>query len=51
MILTLFTDATCAALYMLYFSVSASVTNGSDSGYIFKESLIVTVCSRRLMAL
>lgn len=50
-ILTLFTDAACAALYVLYFSVSAGVTLNPDSGYIFKENLIVRVCIRRLIAL
>lgn len=51
MILTLFTDATCTALYVLYFSVSASITLSPDSGYTFKENLIVRVCIRRLVAL
>lgn len=50
-ILTLFTDATCAVLYVLYFSVSASVTLNPDSGYIFKENLVVRVCIRRPTAL
>lgn len=50
-ILTPFTDATCAALYVLYFGVSASVTLSSDSGDIFKENLIVRVRIRRLIVL